>query len=125
MKHELITYLLGPLTIAQFLAAFIFAILGVLLKLLIESNQRTPVKTNAEGQPEPNHFKWAKLFCDNAKRITANILLIAVCIRFTPELWNAPLKMIIAFAIGFFLDYIAKYFRPIMKKVFPAANQFE
>lgn len=100
MKNEIIAYLLGPDEPAKFIAAAIFAVIGILISLLAESNTR-PAQSDKGVK---NDFSWSYLLWDNAKRIFLSVLLILVTIRFAREIMGADLTMYMALGIGLVFD---------------------
>lgn len=88
-------YMLGAITPAAWFAALIFAATGVAISLLIESSNRDKSKITT-----PDAYSLKYLLGDNVGRITLNVLLIIVFLRFTPDLIGTNLTMILALFIG-------------------------
>lgn len=103
--QEIISYLIGDLGVAKFVAAFIFAIIGVILSLLWSTTQRDPASYKS-----PVHFSWNFFWSDNTKRILrsifSTILTVFVSIRFVKDLLGIEFSMATCFLIGLFLDRI-------------------
>jgi hypothetical protein len=92
-------YILGDVEPALFIAAVLFAMIGILVVLLLGTRLRDP---NSIESPEG--FSWKYLFSDNAKRIYGNILCVLVTLRFMPEVLNIKLSAWMGFVVGTFWD---------------------
>lgn len=99
MKSQLI----GSLTFDQFFAAFLFAVIGLALSLLIQANNR-----DIKAPSTPVQFSYKFLIADNWRRILLSFLLIVVTIRFFKEITGKDLSMFLSLGIGFGLDKIAE-----------------
>jgi hypothetical protein len=101
--NEILSYLVGDLGVAKFIAAFIFAMIGVCLSLLWGTTKRDP-----ESEKSPVHFSWNFLWNDNTKRIlksiASTILTVFVSIRFMKDLFGIEFSMVGSLLIGLFLD---------------------
>lgn len=96
------TYLLGGLDPALFIACFIAAMLGVLFVLLMGTRLRDPKSLDS-----PKHWSWSYLWCDNTKRIYANLIAVIISLRFMTELFGWELTVWKGFVIGTGWDVIA------------------
>lgn len=94
-------YLLGPTDPALFSACVFFAAIGVVLMLLIGTTMR-----NKDSEQSPLGFSWKYLRSDNAKRIYANVIVVLLALRFTPELFGFDLSVWKALCIGMSSDGI-------------------
>jgi hypothetical protein len=99
MKQQL----LGSLSPSEFLAAIFFALVGLVISLLLQSNVRDVKSDNT-----PFHFDWGFLLLDNWKRIVLSILMIYISIRFYADIFGQPITMFLALGIGFGLDKISQ-----------------
>lgn len=95
-------YILGDIEPALFIAASLFAFIGILIVLLLGTKLRDP---NSGTSPEG--FSWKYLFSDNAKRIFASVLCTLVVLRFMPEILGVKLSAWMGFVVGTFWDGIA------------------
>jgi hypothetical protein len=98
-----INYLLGDQSPLHFLGLIFFALLAALLSLLLHTTSR-----DVEGDNKPVEFSWRFLWCDNIKRIVSTLILIFVCIRFTPQFFGIQITEFFAFIIGFVNDKLAQ-----------------
>lgn len=73
----IIENLLGNISIAEFISLYIFAIIGMVLVLLIDSNGRDQSSVNT-----PVRFSWRFLLRDNYKRILLWVVVMYIMIRF-------------------------------------------
>lgn len=92
-------YLLGGIDPALFAACFIAAGVGALITMLAGTTLRDP-----DSPESPIKFSWSYLWSDNIKRIILNILLILVCLRFMPEIFDMELQMWKALLVGLGID---------------------
>jgi hypothetical protein len=103
--NDIASYLIGDLGVAKFIAAFIFAIIGVVLSLLWSTTTRNP-----SSDKSPEHFSWNFFWSDNTKRILRSIvstlLTVFVSIRFVKDLLGIEFSMATCFLIGLFLDQV-------------------
>lgn len=106
MKKSFIENLIGPSDPGIMAAAFVFALLGILLTLLMGSTSRDP---NSKGSPFS--FSWRYLLSDNSKRIMASLLAVIITIRFMPEILNLELKVWYGFGVGMCWDGLALFIK--------------
>jgi hypothetical protein len=108
--NEIASYLIGDLGVAKFAAAFIFAIIGVVLSLLWSTTVRNP-----SSDKSPQHFSWKFYWFDNARRIlksvVSTLLTVFVSIRFVNELLGVEFSMATCFLIGLFLDRVVVFIK--------------
>jgi len=97
---------LGRYDLTTFFGFLFFALVGVLISLLVQSNKRDQNTTDS-----PVKFKWWFLFKDNWKRIISSILLIYVTIRFFKELTNLDLNMFLSLCIGLGWDKLSEFIK--------------
>lgn len=76
------TFILGYLTTKMFLAMCLFALLGIVISLLIDS-----LKRNKLSESTPRKFSFLFLLKDNWKGILLTILIVLVSIRFAASLF--------------------------------------
>lgn len=100
MKKEFVDLLLGPVSVAQYLAAEVFALIALVIGLWLHSRKRDPKSPNT-----PEQFSWEFLLWDNTKRIFIGQLLLFLFFRFTTELMGKNLNMYMAVAFGFFVSF--------------------
>lgn len=99
MKKTFLENLFGPGDPGMFLAALVYAMVGVTISLLYDSSKRDQNKVST-----PNDFSWGYLLIDNIKRIVLSVLLVVVSLRFSRELLGADLTMYLALLIGIGFD---------------------
>ena len=95
--------IIGSNDLTSFLAAFIFALIGVALSLLWHATTR-----NQNSPNTPVKFSWNFLLSDNVKRIAASLITIFIAIRFYPDLFGKPINEYLAFGVGLGLDKISE-----------------
>lgn len=100
---EFIIGLLGQTSGNDFAHAFIWALVGAVLSLLLNVATRNPTTPNS-----PVKFSWLHLLGDNVVRIITTLLLIIVCLRFMPDLFGIQLSAFAAFCVGFGWDKLAQ-----------------
>lgn len=93
----------GTSNLQYFFAAYFFALVGVGISLLLQTNNRDVSSKNT-----PVAFSYRFLIADNWKRIVLSVLLIYVTLRFTQEITGQELTMFWALVIGLGLDKIAQ-----------------
>jgi len=90
--------ILGNVSAAYYLAAFVFAFLGILASLLVHSKKR-----DIDSPRTPDKFSWLFLFFDNIKRIIAGLIVMFILFRFFNEISGKQLNMWWAVLIGVLL----------------------
>ena len=96
---------LNGIPIGSLVAAFCFALLGVLLNALLKTAKRDPLT-----DVSPVQFSWSFFWNDNVKRFLKSglttLIVIFVSLRFFKELTGVgtELSMMYAFGIGFSID---------------------
>jgi len=98
--------LLGADTWQAFATQYFFAIVGVVISLLLHSNNRIVSDTST-----PYKFSLKFLILDNWKRVMLNMLLIYVFIRFFKELTGIELSLFWCLAIGIGFDKLAEFLK--------------
>lgn len=83
-------------------AAFLFALIGIFITLLLGTYARTPESPNS-----PKIFSWAYLWSDNFKRIVATLLMVIVSLRFIHDIFGFELSAWHGFVIGTGWDGLA------------------
>jgi hypothetical protein len=107
--NELKTSLFGAMGATHFIILFIFAMIGVAIKLTMHGASRDVNSTST-----PLEFKLKFFILDNWKRIINSLLLILVFLRFIPELAPTAVMdaisggndLLIAIGVGFGFDYL-------------------
>lgn len=87
--------MLGTNDLPTYLAAFIFAMIGVVIILLLKSNKRDRLSKST-----PYKFSIKFLIIDNLKEILLGLLLIIIALRFSVEYAGAELTMYYALGVG-------------------------
>lgn len=120
MKQSFLENLLGPGDPGMFLAAVVYAVVGIIISLLHDSAKRDQTKYNT-----PDNFSWGYLLLDNVKRITLSVLLVLVTLRFSREILGADMTMYLALLIGIGFDKLAERWKSagvLSKKNPPSDN---
>lgn len=91
--------ILGTETYQAFITQFFFSLVGAAISLLLAGANRKVEKVTT-----PYKFSLLFLLKDNWKRITLNLLVIFVTIRFFKELTGFELSLFFCLAIGFSYD---------------------
>lgn len=105
MKQTFLEQLMGPGDPGTFLAAIVFALVGVIISLLYSSSKRDTAKDSA------TNFSWSYLLLDNIRRVVLSILLILVTLRFSREILGADLTMYLALLVGIGFDRLGAILR--------------
>lgn len=95
----------GTLNPELLAAAFVMALIGIALSLLLFTTKRDPMSDRT-----PIEFSWKFFWNDNLKRvlksIALTILVLFVTIRFSQEIMGQKLTMFYAFSLGLGLDKV-------------------
>lgn len=102
---------LGTTDLGTYLAAYIFAGIGVLISLRIKANSRDKLSDNT-----PYNFSWRFLIQDNLLQITSNIGLLFLAFRFTNEFYGQELSMKLAVFMGAGIDSLIELFKILQNK---------
>jgi len=108
---QLADYILGNGRPMELLGAWIIALLGVFVSLLIDANTRDFFKIGS-----PVRFSWPYFIADNAFRFFKSAVILLVAVRFSDNLFGATISPWLAFFIGLAIDRIVEYFRELRKK---------
>lgn len=92
--------LLGELSVAYYIAAFIFSFLAIILSLYLQSNKRDP-----QSQSTPQNFSIRFMLWDNFKRISTGMIVLFLIYRFASVYLAKALSMEMAVAIGFVVSF--------------------
>lgn len=91
---------LGPASVAYYMAAEFFAILALILSLYMDSRRR-----DVDSSSTPVQFSWLFLIWDNTKRIVVGQIALFIIFRFATELIGRQLNMWVAVGAGFLLSF--------------------
>ncbi len=108
-----LTLIFGTNDVEFLKAGFIFALLGSVLNLLIESNKRDPNSTRT-----PPNFSFLFLFKDNVKRLLITVILIFIFMRFSQEIAHVKISLWVCFLIGFGSDLLSMYLKKVKTNFF-------
>jgi len=111
---SLLQYLIGISDMALYQAMWIFAIMGIALRLGLAIKNR-----DADIIETPDKLSWTFWFRDNSKRIATSLIITFIFLRFPNYLLqnipsvadNVELRLITAFGIGFLGDKLATILR--------------
>ncbi|GGA84797.1 hypothetical protein GCM10008015_26970 [Flavobacterium palustre] len=96
--------LLGTSDVPTYMAALLFALIGVAIVLLLKSKKRDKNSPNT-----PYHFDVWFLIQDNLKEIILGLLLILMALRFSMEYAGENLTMYYAFGVGLSLQKVSSW----------------
>lgn len=106
--QEVKEYLFGGVSIATYIGGFLFALIGMFIRWFITTKKG--IKKNPET---PVKFSWSFWFKDNFLRILTamggTLAVLFVAMRFPVEWFGVQLTMPLAFAFGFFFDWLVNY----------------
>lgn len=103
MKQELLSYLIGEGSVAQLIAALLFAHFAAFVAYLYRVSKRDP-----QSPRTPFRFSWEFFWCDNSRRILRTILSIFLLVRFSREFLGAEQTMYGSVLIGLASDRLGK-----------------
>lgn len=95
------TNILGSLSLADYAAGMIFAMLGAIISLRLQANTRNRLSENT-----PFKFSWRFLFLDNLQRLIFGFIVVFITFRFAPQILKTDFSMFIAFLVGFAFDKV-------------------
>jgi hypothetical protein len=105
LSGDVLSRLLGSVTPGEFIAGFIFALIGIFISLLIGTTNRNPL-----SERTPPRFSFVFLLSDNAiriyKSIALTVLILFVSIRFSKEFIGKEFTMFYALCLGLGLDTV-------------------
>lgn len=108
MKTDILTDLLGSLTLVNYIVAFIFVLLTLIVKWIWKT-----VDSVKNDNKTPKKFSWSFWFEDNIKHkllsFIGNLIAVFILLRFSIEIIGVSFSYILAVGIGFALDaYVDK-----------------
>lgn len=118
MKNEFFSQLLGSLSLGAFLASYFWALVGVVVSLLIDISTRKPLSSAS-----PVTFSLSYLIRDNWLRIVTGLLVIAVVIRFYPDIRGTEITSFYALLVGGGLDFFVGLLKGLFKNHTGAGQQ--
>jgi hypothetical protein len=100
--NEFISYLLGTMTPAYFLASLIFLLIGAALNIGIDVFNRDENSANT-----PKKFSWAFFYHDNRLRFIFNILAAYSFVRFFSDIFpGLTFGLSWAWILGLVFDWV-------------------
>lgn len=90
-----LSQLLGTISISDYMAGFVFALIGAIISLRLEARNRDKDSPNTPAQ-----FKWSFMLQDNAQRLFTGFLITFICFRLAPQLLKQEFSMLLAFTVG-------------------------
>jgi hypothetical protein len=113
--NEFWTLITGGLSLQWYLAAFVFALMGLFLRWYIKTMKG--VKTNPDT---PSKFSWAYWWANNGSRtlvsIFATAIIVFLCLRFSFEWFTLAPSMILAVTIGICFDWFFQFIVNLSQK---------
>lgn len=101
--EEFTQNMLGDLSIAGYASGMLMALVGAILMLRINAQNRDKLSENT-----PYKFSWSFLVQDNLQRLITGFFLTYVTFRFAPQILQNDFSMFTAFLTGAFSDQVAK-----------------
>lgn len=98
--HQIKALILGPVSVAYYVAAEFFALIALTLSLYLQAQKRDPNSAST-----PIKFSWLFLIWDNFKRIVIGQMVLFLIFRFASELMGRQLNMWVAVGVGFGLSF--------------------
>jgi len=111
MNNIILTYLFGEGDIGTLAAAFFWALVGVAISMLYESNLRDPDSTRT-----PRKYSTWFLIKDNAIRIVRTVLVIISVLVFSQQVFGLTVNNWIGFGVGLGFDRILALILSKIKK---------
>lgn len=114
MKQDILKDLLGNLTLVNYVVAFIFVLLTLIVKWVWKTidSVKNDIKT-------PNQFSWGYWFKDNIipkfLSFTGNMIAVFIVLRFSNEIIGQTFSYFLAILIGFGLDYYVDKLKKMQK----------
>lgn len=115
--NELKQLLLGENDTVFYFAAFIFILIGTLITILFDAYAR-----NKDSKRTPANWNWKFYWHDNAFRLSLNLLMAIMVIRFWKDITGLQLTMLYCFLLGLGIDGMYIVFKRLRKKI---NNQIE
>lgn len=123
---ELLYHLFGDITLATWLSAGIFSMLGFTLNLGLGVAFR-----NKKSPDSPEKFSWRYFTADNRRRfwwmVAISFIVVFITFRFYNEWTGKQLGMQAAFIMGFSIDYLIMAFKNrnfgTIQKIFQSTKQ--
>lgn len=94
MEQLFMKQLLGGQDLVVYLAGFVFALIGVAIRLLNGAKKRDKLSKHT-----PYNFSWKFLVLDNLRDLILGLLMAFILFRFTNVLISAGLQRLIGFDI--------------------------
>lgn len=122
VKGEFTENILGSLTISFYLAAFVFAFLGLIIRHFL-----IVVPRGIKNTPDsPTKMDWRYWFANNFMTkmtvMLTNIIVIFIFLRFSNEWLGFKASMLFSFVLGLSIDWAYDLIRKLQKKVPPPTN---
>lgn len=115
-KAEVMTDILGSLSVVNYLVGFFFVILTLVLKWSWKT--RNGVKKNPNS---PSSFSWSYWFKHNFKpkfiSFISNLIAVFLLFRFASEIAGTAFSYVLAVTIGLSLDYFVDKLKKMSKTV--------
>jgi len=99
--QQIMKQLLGGQDITVYLSGFVFALIGVAIRLLNNAKKRNKLSLHS-----PYQFSWKFLLINNLRDLSLGLLMGFIIFRFT----NVFISVFVQYLVGFSLDGIDKMF---------------
>lgn len=105
MKEEFLQHLLGPQSIAWWLAASVWAFIGAILSLYFYAeNNRDKLSPTT-----PVKFSFWFMLRDNLLRLVVGFILAMIALRFSAEIFGGAPTIYLGIVYGISSDKLAQY----------------
>tara|TARA_Y100000034_G_scaffold29728_1_gene36142 strand:+ start:20837 stop:21265 length:429 start_codon:yes stop_codon:yes gene_type:complete len=112
--QDLLIKILGTEDFEMILAGLIFAMVGAILSILIDSSKHK-IENRGKGL-----FRAFVIIRYNIRRLLIAVLTIIVFMRFSDHLIGAKLTVWVGFVIGFISEKLSEYLKKLKDKLFNA-----
>lgn len=109
---QFMAYLLGDKVPLETLAgAWVWGMFGAFMSILIDATTRDVLKDSS-----PIQFSQRYFIVNNAFRFFKSAFVLLVVVRFSENLFGAPISQWLAFFAGLAIDRVIDYIRDLKKK---------
>lgn len=116
VKNQVTSGILGKLSVSDYLIAFFFVFLGLLIRNYFKI--RTGIKTNEKSPPEFSAKYWYQTsFFSKMYSLLMNMVIVFICLRFSSELFGYTVSAFTALLLGLGFDYAVDYLRKRQDKL--------
>ena len=116
VQSEVVNNLLGELSISDYITAFIFALMGLIIRqyFVIKKSIKTNKKTPDNFDPK---YWFKHNFFTRTTGVLVTVIVIYLCLRFSVEWFGMKVSWGLSFTLGFSFDYILDFIRKKQNKL--------